>query len=452
MHRSPRRSLVASLLLLAPLPQIGGRPPLHEVEPPVRVMAVGDSITQGYASWRYPLWFTLPQSPKFEFVGQRNSVFPDDVIGSPNPKVYPFYHTTFDRDHQAIWGARTDGMQRLMYRAALEQRPDIVLVHLGTNDVGTLGALGLMNARIHLARLIEQVRAACPATTFLVAQIIPIGRGNALSGGEELVPLLNEVIAQVVEQEDTPASPVVLVDQYTGFDVQTDLQPGGLHPSIAGENRMAQVWRASLLAHRDRPLPPRRPEPAVLDASFTWLVPVEPGPEALTTPWRFGATAGTFYGLWNPEGDSYLGAEQGGVPPGAEGPSVAFLYDAGPEDEAVVMYQTLATTCEPDVIYELVVAIGNRLPTNPFGPSTFGGFKIELLAGNQVIGSLTDGFVPPPGKFEDALLSVPTRGLSASVIGEALTVRLSLTVAGQGVATDFDDVRLTSYAIEAKVR
>ena len=41
-------------------------------------------------------------------------------------------------------------------------------------------------------------------------------------------------------------TPVILVDHNTGFDLDTMMQPDGLHPNLAGEAFMAGVWLASL--------------------------------------------------------------------------------------------------------------------------------------------------------------------------------------------------------------
>lgn len=34
----------------------------------------------------------------------------------------------------------------------------------------------------------------------------------------------------------------MVVDQFTGFEVKTDLQSDGLHPTDAGDRKMAEVW------------------------------------------------------------------------------------------------------------------------------------------------------------------------------------------------------------------
>ncbi|MEO1087168.1 MAG: G-D-S-L family lipolytic protein, partial [Acidobacteriota bacterium] len=72
---------------------------------PTRILFVGDSITQGgqgYASYRYPLYFDLLVAGyDVDFVGPRDAAH-NNV--PPQPALYPDYDTTFDRDHAGYWG------------------------------------------------------------------------------------------------------------------------------------------------------------------------------------------------------------------------------------------------------------------------------------------------------------------------------------------------------------
>jgi hypothetical protein len=51
---------------------------------------------------------------------------------------------------------------------------------------------------------------------------------------------------QIAAELDNPGARVVLVDQYTGFDAGSMLQPDGTHPTPAGEQLMADRWHAAL--------------------------------------------------------------------------------------------------------------------------------------------------------------------------------------------------------------
>jgi len=213
----------------------------------VKIMPLGDSNTHGveeHASYRYELWFDLELAGyDVDFVGRQTNVRGDLT---PNPAWYPDYFTTFDRDHEGYTGLRSDEVANLVIAAATAGQPDVVLVHLGTNDVGQLGAIGVTNADVHLRLVIDRLRSVRPAVVILLAQVIPMGPASKFGANEAFVAPLNAAIATVAADKSTPQSPVVLVDQHTGFDPQTMLQGDDLHANILGETRMSAVWLESL--------------------------------------------------------------------------------------------------------------------------------------------------------------------------------------------------------------
>ncbi len=211
-----------------------------------RIMLVGDSITQGgqqHVSYRYTLWFDL-QNAGFDvdFVGQRDFT----NSGDQNLAWYPEYFTTFDRDHEGYWGWRTDQIDGIITNATTSAQPDIVLIHLGTNDIGQMGATGVTNADSNLRSIIDQIRAVRPDATLLLAQVIPIGPGSSYFNNADQVDPLNEVIADVASDMNTNGSPIFLVDQNTNYDLGTMMQADGIHPNTTGEDQMASVWCTAL--------------------------------------------------------------------------------------------------------------------------------------------------------------------------------------------------------------
>jgi len=199
--------------------------------PPVtKVMPLGDSITQGHDetnSYRRPLWKRLAAG-RFDFVGSQR----ENHLGPPpNPD--------FDLDHEGHWGWRADQVLAEVGGWAGTYRPDVVLLHLGSNDVfadqstsSTLGELGA---------IVERLRGANSRVTVLLAQLIPTSR-DAQPGIERL----NAGIPGLAAQLDSSASRVVVVDQSAGFDPVADTRDG-IHPNATGEEKMAAAWHAALL-------------------------------------------------------------------------------------------------------------------------------------------------------------------------------------------------------------
>lgn len=223
-----------------------------------RLMPLGDSITQGgqdFVSYRYELWFDLQDAGYVvDFVGGRDFI----NSGTPDPALYPEYLTTFDRDHEGWWGRRTDEIADLILAAANAALPDIVLLHLGTNDIGQQASAGVTNAQSNLPLIVERLRQANPDVTIVMAQVIPIGPGSSYFANADQVAPLNAAISAIAAQLSTAQSPIVLVDAGAGFDLATMMQADGLHPNALGEAHIAAIWQAAL-----EPLLPDNPPPAV---------------------------------------------------------------------------------------------------------------------------------------------------------------------------------------------
>jgi uncharacterized protein (TIGR03382 family) len=200
---------------------------------PIRIMPIGDSITQplpAYASYRRPLWKLLEQtSYSVDFVGSTTAAAP------PHQQT----HTDFDMDHEGHSGWRIDEINAQLSGWASAAMPDIALVHLGTNDI--FQSQTIDSSVVELGELIEILRAVNPKVIILLAQLIPLD--NGLKNPE--VTALNARIPEVAAAKSTEESPVIVVDQNTGFNAVTDTHDGA-HPNEIGEEKMAQKWFAAL--------------------------------------------------------------------------------------------------------------------------------------------------------------------------------------------------------------
>ncbi|OWY73085.1 hypothetical protein B7486_01690 [cyanobacterium TDX16] len=219
-----------------------------------KIMCLGASITNGYnqyASYRYPLWFRLSAAGyDVDFVGTRNTTCPSancTCNGAPATCFYPLYDTEFDRDHEGYCGWRTDQVAAIAVSVSTSASPDVVLIHLGTNDIGQMGASGVSNSNTNLRLIIDRIRSVRPNVVILLSKLIPIGATSGYAGAAGLVVPLNDAIASIVLDKNTPQSPVFLVDQYTGFDLASMMQADDLHPNTAGEERIADVWFSALV-------------------------------------------------------------------------------------------------------------------------------------------------------------------------------------------------------------
>ncbi|MDP3984814.1 MAG: GDSL-type esterase/lipase family protein, partial [Acidimicrobiia bacterium] len=116
------------------------------------------------------------------------------------------------------------------------------MLHAGTNDIRR--GQTIASTKRDLKKVIAQLRLANPGMVILIAQIIPV------EGIDVKVRRLNSAISALAAETDTATSPVIVVDQYTGFDVATDLYDG-LHPTESGYIKMADRWFSALNAVLD---------------------------------------------------------------------------------------------------------------------------------------------------------------------------------------------------------
>ncbi|MFE9690400.1 SGNH/GDSL hydrolase family protein [Micromonospora sp. NPDC005806] len=241
--------VVAALLaaLAVGLALVPAAPPAAAPTTPVRVMPLGDSITGQPGCWRSVLWNRL-----------QSTGYPDvDFVGTLGPQGCALPH---DRDNEGHGGYLVTDVanQNLLPGWLAATQPDVVLMHFGTNDLRrNIAPVTILAA---YSKLVDQMRASNPATTVLVAKIIPMNPSSCRECGRRVVAL-NSAIDGWAAGKTTAASPVVVVDQWTGFDTATDTYDG-MHPNAAGDQKMSDRWYPALTAALRRTIPTPTTSPA----------------------------------------------------------------------------------------------------------------------------------------------------------------------------------------------
>ncbi|WP_113697061.1 SGNH/GDSL hydrolase family protein [Amycolatopsis albispora] len=224
------RSTLALLSLLAALLF----PVSAAAEAPVRVMPLGDSITGSPGCWRALLWQHLQQTghTAVDFVG----TLPAQGCGFPH-----------DGDNEGHGGFLATGIadQNLLPGWLSATDPDIVLMHLGTNDVwNNQSPATILTA---FGKLLGQMRAQNPTTKLLVAQIIPMAPANCAACAQRVIDL-NAAIPAWAQANSTAQSPITVVDQWTGFSPAADTYDG-VHPNgTSGIQKIEGRWYPALTA------------------------------------------------------------------------------------------------------------------------------------------------------------------------------------------------------------
>ena len=113
------------------------------------------------------------------------------------------------------------------------------ICHLGTNDVFQFNSLESSTAELGL--VIDTLRQDTPNIAVFIAQLIPLADSTRNPG----IDALNQRIPNIVADKNQVDSPVILVDQNTGFNANTDTYDG-VHPNESGEAKIAERWFEAL--------------------------------------------------------------------------------------------------------------------------------------------------------------------------------------------------------------
>jgi lysophospholipase L1-like esterase len=224
---------------------------------PTKVLPLGDSITFGcgdgcggfgcgdqcavsrpacQAGWRAGLWRKLspgsPTSDEWDFVGtQQNG--PDDI----------------DRDNEGHPGWKCEGILGIA-DTWVPLQPDIILLHLGTNNMG-IGLQSAQTALGHMTDLLNHTFTALPTVQLYLSTLI--GAGDNYGGAKHAE--YNAGLVTLAASLRESGFSVKLVDMATesGIGEKCDAENccGGLidmvHPNMQGYDLMADVWYKHLV-------------------------------------------------------------------------------------------------------------------------------------------------------------------------------------------------------------
>jgi len=227
--RCPKQNL--ALLLIGVNVLLGCLPARLVASEPAKIMPLGDSITRGYYvsvghnGYRKPLYLSLISGGyDCDFVGSQT-----DGDADPNHEGHG--------GQVASWlNPRMNGPDEYWLPT---YQPDIILYHIGTNDlVGSDIATYAQDANETLEKIYE----FDPNTAVVLAKIILTRDDPARNTRTQNYNLLLENIAQ--DWADAGYS-IIIVDMESALNYSTDMGDP-LHPNDAGYSKMAAVWYEAL--------------------------------------------------------------------------------------------------------------------------------------------------------------------------------------------------------------
>lgn len=203
---------------------------------PVRIVCIGDSITQGRAgrgtnvptfSWRYPLWQACVDAKvNVDFVGTMTTGFE----GSPEYVAHD--GKTFVNHHEGRWGWTTRGVADVLVDASKGWTADVAVVFLGTND--KIKEQGMEPTLAAMRDIVTVLRGRNAAVKVAIG--LPFQEW-------EPFPALSKVYIALAAELTTAKSPVITVATADGWVSKPDA-PGTLtvdwvHPNPKGDAHIA---------------------------------------------------------------------------------------------------------------------------------------------------------------------------------------------------------------------
>lgn len=236
-------------------------PVLMGVDVPLRIMPLGDSITEGLCDtndnckvpsiWLIPTmgdgveacsWAANSYNP--EAVGYR-AFLRDMIISKGLDMVYVgSVEVVEGLAHEGHSGWKIQDLDYCIQNGDwLENAlPNVILLHIGTNDAAERRKPEDMAN--DLQNLLEHIYAKVPDTTeVIVAQIIPARQGWM----NDIIIPYNELVGVVVEMMISEGKHVSIVEMTGVIQSETDLDGFGHHPNVIASERMARVWFAKIL-------------------------------------------------------------------------------------------------------------------------------------------------------------------------------------------------------------
>jgi len=213
---------------------------------PVKIMPVGDSITEGkytIGGYRKPLQDLLKSNGySVTFVGKEDNGDPANDTGfskgmeNPNHEGYGSA-----RIGMLLTGGTTEKHTALPIKTSLaNNNPDVVLVMLGTNDVFGITATDKMKATMD--KLVSSIYEQSPNATVVLASICPIGK---IAARDADVNAYNAVLPDIVQEQKGLGHKIAFADIHSVVAL-TDLSGDKVHPSAAAYKKMAALWYSVL--------------------------------------------------------------------------------------------------------------------------------------------------------------------------------------------------------------
>jgi lysophospholipase L1-like esterase len=214
-----------------------------------RILTFGDSITEGCCGVRGGYQKLLADRLTAAGIDFEREI---RVVGRSGFVMIPFERSD---------GKILPGIYGLVDTVVAREHPDVVLLMIGTNDIGWASQANLAasgqpdlngsweHASARLGLLLDRLRAALPHAMIFTASIIPLRQGERVLAASEQYS--KDVERLISRRQRTGDQNIVFVDMFSGFPSATGFASDGVHPNEVGQRFIADTFFAALSRWRE---------------------------------------------------------------------------------------------------------------------------------------------------------------------------------------------------------
>lgn len=209
-------------------------------------MPLGDSITHGNPSgYRNYLWYKLEDKEyTIDFIGSQNDGY----------LVTPY----FDSNHEGYWGWKTYEISAIIYTLLVNNPPDFILLHIGSNDVSPTQGVNSSSVA-GLEDILNKIDAYendyNHPITIVLASIINRREYH------DTVTYFNINLRNMANARIANGDKITLVNMESDAGLTPADFQGTEHPNDSGYAKMANVWFDKL-------------DEILSKDDYAWLIPV----------------------------------------------------------------------------------------------------------------------------------------------------------------------------------
>jgi lysophospholipase L1-like esterase len=205
-----------------------------------RIMPLGDSITRGWYGSTYRWGY---RKPLYDML--KNDGYDFDFVGSAADGNFP------DPNHEGHDGWHADQILSYVGGWLTTHQPDVVLLHIGTNDV--TGGDQNVNEVNGILNVIDSYETGNNKQVTVILALIINRRIDSPAAKRAATTQFNVDVNNMATSRIANGDDIIVVDMESALDYNISVDMADeVHPNDNGYGKMAAVWYNALVGYFDR--------------------------------------------------------------------------------------------------------------------------------------------------------------------------------------------------------